>query len=182
MGAWNWLDWTLAGVVGMSVLTAFFKGFTRELISLAAVLAGLVVATLGYERSSLWFEDLAHSHRVALGLGFLALFLGTVLEGHLVSLLGKKLIMTAGLQGFDRLLGAGFGLVRGILVDSVLLMALVAFAIKPEAVQRSTLAPYISNGARAIAVAMPSDLKAQFWDGFQRLRRGFSEAGEKSHS
>ena len=182
MGAWNWLDWTLAGVVGMSVLTAFFKGFTRELISLAAVLAGLVVATLGYERSSLWFEDLAHSHRVALGLGFLALFLGTLLVGLLVSFLARKLIMTAGLQGFDRLLGAGFGRVRGILVDSVLLMALVAFAIKPEAVQRSTLAPYISNGARAIAVAMPSDLKAQFWDGFQRLRRGFSEAGEKSHS
>jgi membrane protein required for colicin V production len=182
MGAWNWLDWTLAGVAGISVLTAFFKGFARELISLAAALAGLVVATIGYERSSLWFEDLAHSHRVALGLGFLALFLGTLLVGLLISLVARKLIKTAGLQGFDRLLGAGFGLLRGILVDSVLIMALVAFAIKPEAVQRSTLAPYITTGARAISIAMPSDLKAQFWDGFQRLRHGLSEADEKGHS
>jgi membrane protein required for colicin V production len=182
MGAWNWLDWTLAGVVSMSVVTAFAKGFTRELISLAAVLAGLVVATIWYEKSSLWFEDLAHSHRIALGLGFLALFLGTLLVGLLVSLLARKLINTAGLQGIDRLLGAGFGLIRGVLVDSVLIMALVAFAIKPEAIQGSVLAPYVTNGARAIAIAMPGGLKTQFRDGFQRLRHSFNQSAEKSRS
>src|SRR5689334_16326144 len=108
MVAWNWLDWTLAGVVGISVITAFAKGFTRELISLAAVVAGLVIATIWYERLSRWFEDLAHSHRIALGLAFLTLFLGTLILGLLISSIARRLIDTAGLQGVDRLLGAGF--------------------------------------------------------------------------
>ena len=55
--AWNWLDWTLVGVVLLSAFTAFLKGFIRELISLAALVAGLVVAAVGYQRASAWFED-----------------------------------------------------------------------------------------------------------------------------
>ena len=49
MGTWNWLDWTLVVVLFLSALTAFAKGFIRELISLAALVAGLVIATLEYE-------------------------------------------------------------------------------------------------------------------------------------
>ena len=52
MGTWNWLDWTLVVVLFLSALTAFAKGFIRELISLAALVAGLVIATLEYERAS----------------------------------------------------------------------------------------------------------------------------------
>lgn len=178
MGSWNWLDWTLAGIVGLSVATAFAKGFTRELLSLAAVIAGLVIAALAYQRAALWYEDLAHSHQIALGLGFLTVFLGTLLVGALVSAFAGKLIKKAGLQGFDRLLGAGFGLVRGIVVDCVLLMVLVAFAIKPDAVQHSVLAPYVTNGARVVAVVMPSDLKAQFRDGFQKLKQTVDQADQ----
>jgi membrane protein required for colicin V production len=175
MGTWKWLDWTLAGVAAISVFAAFAKGFTRELISLAAALAGLIAATVGYHKCSAWFEDLAHSHQIALGLGFLTLFLGTLLLGVVISFLAGRLIKTAGLQGFDRLLGAGFGVV----IDSVLLMALVAFAIKPEAVRQSALAPYVTNGARALAVAMPQELKSQFREGFQRLREDFRETDGK---
>jgi membrane protein required for colicin V production len=182
MGTWNWLDWTLAGVVAISVLTAFVKGFTRELISLTAVLAGLVVATLGYHKASVWFDDLAQSHQIALGLGFLTLFLGTLLAGVLVSFVASKIVKTAGLEGFDRLLGAGFGLVRGIVVDSVLLMVLVAFAIKPDAVGRSALAPYITTGSRALVVAMPQELRTQFRDRFEKLRQSFNQNDHKRRS
>jgi membrane protein required for colicin V production len=182
MGTWNWLDWTLAGVVAISVLTAFSKGFTRELISLAAVLAGLVVAMVGYHRSAMWFEDLAHSHQVALGLGFLTLFLATLLLGGFISFLARKLIKTAGLQGFDRLLGAAFGLVRGVLVDSVLLMIFLAFAIKPEALQHSTLAPYVAKGARVLAVAMPSEVKTQFREGFEKFKQSVNQPAQKKGS
>jgi membrane protein required for colicin V production len=182
MGAWNWLDWTLASVVAISVFTAFAKGFTRELISLAAVLTGLVFAALGYHRAAPWYEDLAHSHQVALGLAFLTLFLATLLVGAMISVLARKLITNAGLESFDRLLGACFGLVRGVAVDSVLLMALVAFAIKPEAVQHSALAPYVSSGARVLAVAMPDELRTEFWNGFEKLKETFNSGEQKRRS
>jgi membrane protein required for colicin V production len=180
MGTWNWLDWILAGIVGISVVAAMMKGFMRELISLASVVVGLVVAVLGYTRAALWFDDLTKSHEIALGLGFLALFLATLVVGGLVSLLARKLIKTAGVEWFDRFLGGVFGLVRGVLVDSILLLVLVAFAIKAEAVRQSSLAPYVTTGTRLIALVMPESLKAQFHLGFGKFRQALIQSDKKS--
>jgi membrane protein required for colicin V production len=170
MVTWNWLDWVLAAIVVASVVTAIMKGFVQELISLAAVVIALVVAAFGYPRAAWWFEDLTKSHEIALGLGFLVLFVGTLLAGALVGVLARKLIKTAGIQWFDRFLGGLFGLVRGVLVDAILLMAMLAFAIKPDAVRQSALAPYVTTGTRVIALVMPESLRAQFHLGFEKFR------------
>ena len=180
MSAWNWLDWTFAAIVAVSVIAAIMKGFVRELISLASLVIGLVVAAIGYPRAALWFEDLTKSHEIALGLGFLVLFLGTLLLGALVSIVARKLIKTAGIQWFDRFLGAVFGLILGVLVDCVLLLVLLAFAIKPEAVQQSSLAPYLTAGANIISLAMPASLKAQFRLGFERFRETLIQNDRKA--
>ena len=180
MGAWNWLDWIFAAIVAGSVIAGTLRGFTRELISVASLVAGIVVAAIAYPRAALWFEDLTKSHEVALGLGFLTLFLGTLLLGSVVSLLVRKLIKTAGIQWFDRFLGAVFGLVRGVLVNCVLLLVLLAFAIKPGAVQQSTLAPYVTSGAHIISLAMPANLKAQFRLGFDKFRETLSRNDRKA--
>ena len=179
MGAWNWLDWILAGVMLVSVTRAITKGFVRELISLACVVAGLAVAALGYHRVATWFEDLTRSHEVALGAGFLTLFLGTLLVGALVSAFARKLIKAAGVEWFDRFLGGVFGLVRGVVIDCIFLMALVAFAIKPGVVRQSALAPYVTTGARAIAWVMPDELKAQFHGGFDKFKQSLAETDKK---
>jgi membrane protein required for colicin V production len=170
MVTWNWLDCILAAIVLASVVTAIMKGFVRELISLGSVVLGLGVAAFGYPRAALWFDDITKSHEIALGLGFLVLFLGALLLGALVGMVAHKLIKTAGIQWFDRFLGGIFGLVRGVLVDAILLMVFVAFAIKPEAVGQSFLAPYVTTGARAVALIMPGNLRAQFHVGFEKFR------------
>jgi len=180
MGAWNWLDWAFAAIVALSVIAAISKGFIRELISLASLVAAIVVAALAYPRAALWFEDLTKSHEIALGLGFLTLFLGVLLLGGLVSLLARKLIKTAGIEWFDRFLGAVFGLVRGVLVDCILLLVLLAFAIKPGAVERSSLAPYVTTGAHIISMAMPTSLKAQFRQGLEKFKESLIEKDKKA--
>jgi membrane protein required for colicin V production len=176
MATWNWLDWILAAIVMTSVVAAVLKGFVQELISLASVVVGLAVAAIAYPRAALWFDDLTKSHEIALGLGFLTLFLGTLIVGALAGMLARKLIKTAGILWFDRFLGGIFGLVRGLLVDSILIMALMAFAIKPDAVCQSALAPYVTTGTRVIAVVMPGSLKAQFRLGFERFREALIQS------
>jgi len=170
MGTWNWLDCILAAIVVASAVTAMMKGIVQELISLASVLIGLVVAAIGYPRAARWFDDLTKSHEIALGLGFLVLFIGTLLAGALGGVLARKLIKTAGIQWFDRFLGGLFGLVRGVLVNAILLMAMLAFAIKPDAVRQSALAPYVTTGTRVIVLVMPGSLRAQFHLGFEKFR------------
>jgi len=176
MGAWNWLDWVLATVIVVSVVTAMMKGFVREMISLAAVIAALIVAAVKYRQVAVYYEDITKSHEVALGAAFLTLFVGILLLGALISLLAQKLIKTAGIHWFDRFLGGVFGLVRGVLVDSILLMVLVAFAIKPGSVQKAVLAPYVTTGARVIVLAMPDELKTQFRAGFEQFRQALARS------
>jgi len=180
MATWNWLDWIFAAIVMASVITAMMKGFVRELITLASVAAGLVVAAIAYPRAALWFDDLTKSHEIALGLGFLVLFFGTVLVGALGGALSRKLIEAAGIQWFDRFLGGVFGLLRGALVDAILLMAMMAFAIKPDAVRQSSLAPYVTAGTRVIAFVMPGSLKAQFHLGFEKFREALIQSDKQS--
>jgi membrane protein required for colicin V production len=170
MGTWNWLDCILAAIVVASIVAAILKGFVQELIALASVVIGLIVAAIGYTRAATWFEDLTKSHEIALGLGFLTLFLGTLLVGALLGMAARKLIKSAGIEWFDRFLGGIFGLVRGVLVDAILLMVLLAFAIKPEAVQQSALAPYVTTGTRVVALVMPANLRSQFQAGFEKFR------------
>jgi membrane protein required for colicin V production len=180
MGNWNWLDGVLAAVVLVSLVTAILKGFIRELISLASVLAGVMIAAVGYRRVGPWFDDLTSSPQVALGLGFLALFLGTLVVGALTSFFARRLIQKAGLEWFDRFLGGIFGLARGIAIDCVLLMVLLAFSVKPEAVQSSVLAPYVVVGARVMVLAMPADLKTKFQVGFEKFRQTLIENDKKA--
>jgi len=171
LSTWNWLDWTLVGILLASIVTAWMKGFFQELISLASVVVGLAVAAWGYPWAATWFEDMTSSRDLALGAGFLSLFLLTLIAGALISLLVRRLIKTAGIQWFDRLLGGAFGLVRGLVIDCILLLAMVAFAIKPNAVQNSALAPYVVTGTRAMALLMPKSLRMQFRGGFEKFRQ-----------
>ncbi len=180
MATWNWVDWILAAIIMASVVAAMMKGFVQELISLASVLVGLVVAAFGYPRAALWFDDLTKSHEIALGLGFLVLFLGTLIVGSLLGMVARKLIKTAGIQWFDRFLGAIFGLVRGILIDAILLLVMVAFAIKPDSVSQSALAPYVTTGTRVIAFVMPGSLKAQFQLGFGKFRDALIQSSKRA--
>ncbi len=80
----------------------------------------------------------------------------------------------------DRFLGGVFGLVRGLIVDCVLLMTLVAFAIKTEAVRQSLFAPYITTGARALALVMPGGLREQFRAGFEKFKQALIQGDKKT--
>jgi uncharacterized membrane protein required for colicin V production len=93
-----------------------------------------------------------------------------MIVGALAGVLARKLIKTAGIEWFNHFLGGIFGLLRGVLVDSILMMAMMAFAIKADAVRQSVLAPYLTTGTRVIALVMPENLKAQFRLGFEKFR------------
>ena len=63
---------------------------------------------------------------------------------------------------------------------AILLMVMVAFAIKPEVVQRSVFSPYVTTGARVLVLAMPSGLKEQFRAGFDRFHQALMQVDKKA--
>ncbi|MCZ6904287.1 MAG: CvpA family protein [Acidobacteria bacterium] len=172
----TWLDFLLLTVFAVSVAISVWRGFIREIVSMVSVVGALVVAGLGYRWAGGFFEDLARDPQVARGIGFLALFFIVLGVGIVASTLLRRLVKVAGLNWFDRFLGGTFGVLRGLLIGSVILLVLTAFDIKSSVTAKSLLAPYFIVGARAVVLVMPQELKTQFRDGYQKFRRALVES------
>jgi membrane protein required for colicin V production len=166
----NWLDAILILLLAISVARSFAKGLTREVVGLLSVLIGILAACWFYAPAAAFIEPHVSSRAVAAFCGFLAVFTGVLLLGSLTGYLLARLLRITGLSFFDRLLGAVFGIVRGVLLASTLVMAILAFApgaradTPPAVVAHSRLAPYVVGAARLFVAAAPREMK----DGFKR--------------
>jgi membrane protein required for colicin V production len=180
MEHWNWLDWVLATIVLLSVLTAIWKGFVAELITLASAIAALIVAALYYERLASLLLGFTRGPGVARGVSFVLLFAAVMIVGALISAAARNLIKKVQLQWFDRFLGGIFGLVRGLLIDCIVLLVMMAFAIQQETVEKSALAPYFSAGSRVLALAMPGTMRNGFRASFEKFKKELIETDKKA--
>ena len=180
MTAWTRLDWVLAAIVAVSVLLSALKGFTRELISLGAAVWGILMAIWFCDRVAPWFQPYVKTAEIAKLVGFLAILVAAMLAGAVVAALASRLVKKTGLGWFDRLLGASFGLVRGVLVSWALILALVVFAPGSAMVERSRLAPYMSYGARLLIEVAPAELKQRFQAGWKEARKAWDQRAPAS--
>jgi membrane protein required for colicin V production len=166
----NWLDFVLVFLVVISIVASFRKCFSRELIGLIAVIAALFCGVWFYGSAGAFLIPYVSSKEVANFCGFILIFTGVLIAGAIVGHLFGRLVKAAGLTMFDRFLGAGFGLVRGLLFAVALILAIVAFAPgrpgdgPPRAVVQSRFAPYVIDTAHLFASLAPRELK----DGFQK--------------
>jgi membrane protein required for colicin V production len=160
----------------MSTVFALTKGLAREIISLIALVGGLVLAAFYYPSLARFFVDYSRSDTVAGLLGFMIIFLGCILAGAIVAFLVNRFVKMASLQWVDRLLGGLFGFLRGWAVASIIVLALIAFPVRPEAVPKSHLAPYLLAGARAAVLIVPRDLKDKFYEEYQKVLRAWNQS------
>lgn len=164
------LDWIIVAAVLLSVLLAASQGFFFELFSLAGVVIGYIVAVWGYTRVAEWYAPLVKSAWVADIAGFLTIFIAIALLAGIIARLARWFFKEAGLRWFDRLLGAAFGLVRGLLVVAVLLLALTSFNPENKLIVQSSIAPYALVIARAAVWVAPAQVRSRFNDGLKAIR------------
>jgi membrane protein required for colicin V production len=123
------------------------------------------------------------SSRAAANLGgFLLVFAGVLLLGHLVSYIVGKFLRVTGLSIVDHLLGAAFGAVRGALMAVALLMAVMAFSNAdhpPAAIVNSRLAPYVAGAAQLFADVAPHELKEGFRKTYAEVKSAWGTAVEE---
>lgn len=114
---WTWLDLALLGGLLASVALGAWRGLITELLALMGwVVACLAAHFLGSEVAR--HVPLGETgDQLNLLSGMVLAFVGAWLAWALVSWGIAQLIQASGLGGSDRLLGAVFGLVRGLLAS-----------------------------------------------------------------
>ena len=165
----NLLDWIVLLILLTSVVLSAIKGFVREILGILSLLLAFLFGAWFYRAAAVPFKEVVKTENIALFLGFVIVFLGTLLVGAFAIWVARKLIKFAQIQWFDRTLGAAFGFIRGWLLGSIVFLALTSFELQVERVRSSQLAPYFLPGSRIIALATPRDLKTRFRDGYRAV-------------
>ena len=175
------LDIVAALIVIVSVATAAFIGFAAELISLASVVAGLVLAFAFYDRLAAVLSDLGTSESLALLGGFLLIFAAVVAGGILMAKLARKTLKLFYLRWADRLLGAVFGVLRGWLVVAIIFLAMTAFPVTGNLVANSISGEFFLTSAGIVVRFAPKELQERFSKEYQRIYQLWLEETRQEH-
>ena len=122
------LDWIFVAVLAFSMVVGAWRGLVFEVLSLVSWIAAFVLAQWLAPDVAQRLPMDSTTEVLRYAAGFVLVFIGSIFVGSLVAFLVKKLVTAVGLRPADRLLGAAFGIVRGMVV---LLVVTVVVGMTP---------------------------------------------------
>ena len=113
------IDFVIGGVLVISLFFGTWRGLVKEAISILAWVSSFFISiTFVSELSEILLKSLG-TQIFSFPLSFFLLFIGTMLFFSLVSFLMSEVLRASGLKGFDKILGALFGLAKGTTIVAV---------------------------------------------------------------
>lgn len=159
----NAFDIFLVVVVGYGLIRGLFRGLVKEVASVLGVIGGFFTAYLYYEAVAGWLTGLVSNPGYRHILAFMTLFCGVLIVVNVVAMILKYLLDLIFLGWLDRLGGVGFGLVKGVLIVSVVFMVLTAYLPKgAPIIKDSAGAPYVARVSEQLSLLVSSDIKREF--------------------
>jgi membrane protein required for colicin V production len=110
------LDWIFLAVLLFSLVLGAWRGLMYEVFSVLSWIVAFVLAQWFAPDAAQWVPISGDAEAVRYAGGFILVFVAAVFAGGLVAFVIKKLVSAAGLSPADRMLGAVFGLMRGMLL------------------------------------------------------------------
>lgn len=150
------VDWILLGVLVFSMLLGAWRGLVYEVLSVLGWVVSFFVAQ--------WFApDLATrlpvqsaSDPVRYAAAFVLIFIATVFAAGLLAFIFKKLVAAIGLAPVDRVLGAAFGVLRGVILLLAATVVIDMTALKTSSWwQESKGAPVLAATLKALKPVLP---------------------------
>ncbi|MCF6218838.1 MAG: CvpA family protein [Gammaproteobacteria bacterium] len=154
-----WIDIAILVVLGISVTISLVRGFVRESLSLAGLVAAVAASFYLSQPASQLLEGIVETPSLRLMIAVVVLFVVTLFAVAILNFFVVKLVKVTGLSGTDRMIGVIFGTLRGILVVTVLVV-LASMTTLPEDPwwQQSVFLTYFEQLAFISKDYLPSDI------------------------
>lgn len=176
--SFNWLDIVLVAVLLITFILGIVKGLIRQIIGIAAVVIGLILAVYNYSYVSQFYIRLVSHQTVSNLLGFFTVFIAVLCVGWFIAYLLSKLAKGP-LKFFNHALGGGLGLLKGILISGVIVFALLIFPVDKSGLKESQLSPYCLKITKAIYYLIPENLKQDFRKAYHDILGKGEKGGKK---
>lgn len=130
-------------IIGVSCLLGIFRGLIKEALSLVFWIGAIIAAGVFSTTAGAWLSDFIVNPMLQRVAAFVLIFIVVVFVGGLISNGISSLLSEAGLGAADRALGALFGIVRGVVIITVIVMLTSRFSFTQQFYGQSQAMPYV---------------------------------------
>lgn len=157
----NWLDIVIILVVAFFAFMAFRAGLIRELVTLVSAVAGIVLAGLFHDDFSREVLVSIDNENASLLVSFLILLGAVYLAGQLIAIMLRQVASLLMLGWADKAGGAAFGVLKGLIIVQVLIIALVTYPQLglDDAIDGSALASVFLDAVPVLLLILPNEFE-----------------------
>lgn len=144
-------DYVVLTIIGLSIILSVMRGLLREVLAIMGWVAAFYVAKT-YANEILPMMPVAiPTEPLRILAAFLVLFLATLLVASLLAIALSAIFKKIGLGWLNRLLGAAFGLARGVLIVCIIVFLAGLTNIPKDARWRNAM---FSAPTEALVISM----------------------------
>jgi membrane protein required for colicin V production len=166
----TWVDLAVLGVLAISALLAFMRGFVAEVLGIGAwigaALTALWAGPLARPQIEIWMDQWVKQPALVTPAAFGAVFLIALILLLILSRWIGELVRNSVLSGLDRSLGLLFGLARGavlIICAYIGTGMLIPMEKWPAPVLDARLLPVAYRGAAIVVKALPPQYQPRLY-------------------
>ncbi|AFI84838.1 MULTISPECIES: CvpA family protein [Methylophaga] len=155
----NWVDYLIIGIILISSGISIVRGFIKEVLSLISWIVAIWVAFMFFANFASLLTPYIDTATLRLFIAFFVLFVVTLILGALVNHLISQLVEKTGLSGTDRALGVIFGILRGVAIVTILVLAAGVTPMPSDSWwQNSLLLQHFEDLAVWVKQLLPADV------------------------
>jgi len=161
-------------VLGYSIVRGLFRGLVKEVSSIIGVLGGFYAAYSYYPMVAKLLSGLITEQSYLNILSFLIIFCGILIIISILGVVIKYLLNVAFLGWIDRVCGVGFGLIKGVLIVTVLFIILTTFLSKgAPLIKKSILAPHVIWISEKMVDLVSQEMKKDFFGKLDEFKKAW---------
>ena len=150
-----WADWVLLAALVASIVIGVLRGFTREFFGLVSWIIAIAAALLLAPHAMGFLESYVSTPSLRIAASYAVVFFGFLVLGAIVTTVITALVRkNAQLSTIDRMVGVGFGLIRGVLIGVVVVWLVGLTPARQDPWwKQSALIPaceWLANGFRSL--------------------------------